>query len=177
MTEKVYVYRRWRDWVSSASVFPILFVIFLALWIVSRMGLGFLSLLATIFVMPFEIAFGVMVRVPILLLAILAFFVLVYIFAFIDMYLGLLSIREIAFSDEGIIFRRRSRPVTIQKITKVNPIGRVSKKKQERGLKIEGLTPEGRKVSRKVMRWFGLTRRWGEFKEDLQQYVASTGGE
>ena len=75
------------------------------------------------------------------------------------MRVGLWSFREIVLSDTGISFRRRC-PITIQKITNLSLLGRATTKKPEWGLKIEGLTLESKKVTIKVMRRFGLAKRW-----------------
>lgn len=171
--EKVYPYRRWQDWAAAASVWPILIAIFLALRFIAQAGLVYkwlapFSLVAQIIVFPFEIMTGVLLKAPILLVAVVACFILICVLSIVDMRVGLWSIREIILSDTGITFKRR-RPVIIEKITNISPIGRASAKRPERGLKIEGLTPEGEKITRKVFRAFGLTKRWEEFKEDLRK--------
>ncbi len=174
MAEKVYAYRRWRDWAAPLSVWPIL----IAIYFVRQASLvcKWLSpfgLVAQLILFPFEIAVGVLLRIPVVLVAVVACLIVAYILSIVDMSIGLWSTREIILSDTGITFKRR-RPVSIEKITNLSPIGRASAKKPERGLKIDGLTPEGKKISMKVIRQFALRKRWQEFKEDLQRYMAST---
>ena len=45
--------------------------------------------------------------------------------------------------------------------------------KKERGLKIVGLTPDGKKVRRPISRVLDgdVDKRWEEFKKDLQKYL------
>ena len=75
-------------------------------------------------------------------------------------------VKEIAFSKEGMLFRRRHNPIVIQRITEL---------KETRGgktLKLTGLTPEGNTVTRRLS-WSEVGKqRWEEFKKDLQKIKA-----
>ena len=73
---------------------------------------------------------------------------------------------EIVFTDEGIFFKSRLRPVTIQKITDLEVVKFL---KKERNLKIVGLTPDGKEVRRSIVKIGNVGKRWEEFKEDLQK--------
>lgn len=76
-------------------------------------------------------------------------------------------VKEIAFSKEGMVFRRRHNPIIIQRITEL---------KETRGgriVKLTGLTPEGNTVTRRLS-WSEVgKKRWEEFKKDLQKIKAS----
>jgi hypothetical protein len=81
--------------------------------------------------------------------------------------------REIALSDAGIVLRRRglgpwARPITIHRISEIKEVSR------RRALKIAGVTPEGRKVTKQLSRLAIGGKRWEEFKNDLQNYIAAT---
>jgi hypothetical protein len=81
--------------------------------------------------------------------------------------------REIALTDAGIVLRRRglgpwARPITIHRISEMKEVSR------RRALKIAGVTPEGRKVTRQLNRIAIGGKRWEEFKNDLQSYIAPT---
>ena len=77
-------------------------------------------------------------------------------------------IREIVISKGGISFKRGARPITIQKVTDLD----VRKfRGKEVNLKITGLTPDGRKIHKRIVRKGGgdVEKRWDEFKGDLQK--------
>jgi hypothetical protein len=75
---------------------------------------------------------------------------------------------EIVFTGEGIFFKSRLRPVTIQKITDLKVVKFL---KKERSLKIVGLTPDGKEVRRTIRKAGNVGKRWEEFKKDLQKYL------
>lgn len=82
-------------------------------------------------------------------------------------------VKEIALGDAGVVVRRWGlgpwrRPITIQKLTEVKEIGR------GRALKIAGVTPEGRRVTRQLSRVSIGGKRLQELKDDLEKYAAST---
>ena len=73
------------------------------------------------------------------------------------------SVKEIALTKEGVVFRRKRNSIVIQRITGVKEAsgGRV--------LKLTGLTPEGKTVKKRVS-WADVDRkRWQEFKQDMQK--------
>ncbi len=80
------------------------------------------------------------------------------------------AIREIVFSKEGILLKRKFRPITIKKVTGLDihkaPIGG-----REKSITITGLAPDGRKIRKTIMRPFGgdVGKKWEEFKKDLQE--------
>jgi hypothetical protein len=81
--------------------------------------------------------------------------------------------REIALTDAGIVLRRRGlgpwgRPIVIRTISEMKEVSR------GRVLKLDGVTPEGRRVTRQLTRQDIGGKRWEEFKNDLQNYVAPT---
>jgi hypothetical protein len=76
---------------------------------------------------------------------------------------------EITFSKEGVTFRRRFRPITIQKITDLKVV-KLGVFRKERSLKIVGLTPEGKAARVTIFRKGNVGKRWEEFKTDLQKY-------
>lgn len=81
--------------------------------------------------------------------------------------------REIALTDAGIVLRRWGlgpwgRPVVIRTISEMKEVSRVGL------LKLVGVTPEGRRVTRQLNRQDIGGKRWEEFKNDLQAYVAPT---
>jgi hypothetical protein len=81
--------------------------------------------------------------------------------------------REIAFTDTGIVLRRRGlgpwgRPITIHRINEMKEVSR------GRALKITGVTPEGRKARKQLTKFDIGGKRWEEFKNDLQTYIAPT---
>lgn len=82
-------------------------------------------------------------------------------------------VREIALTDAGIVLRRWGlgpwgRPVVIRTISEM--------KEGSRGrlLKLDGVTPEGRRITRELTEKDTGRKRWEEFKNDLQAYVAPT---
>jgi len=82
-------------------------------------------------------------------------------------------VREIALTDAGIVLRRWGlgpwgRPVVIRTISEM--------KEGSRGrlLKLDGVTPEGRRITRELTEKDTGKERWEEFKNDLQAYVAPT---
>jgi len=81
--------------------------------------------------------------------------------------------REIALTDAGIVLRRWGlgpwgRPVVIRTISEMKEVSR------GRLLKLDGVTPEGRRVTRQLTKQDIGGKRWEEFKNDLQNYVAPT---
>jgi len=71
-------------------------------------------------------------------------------------------VNEIVLSKEGVIFRRKRRPIAIKKITGIKETSR------GRVLTLTGLTSEGRTIKRRVS-WADVgKKRWEEFKNDLQ---------
>ena len=84
-----------------------------------------------------------------------------------------LMIREIALTDAGIVLRRLGlgrwgRPIVIRTITEIKEVSR------GRLLKLDGVTPEGRRVTKQLNRQDIGGKRWEEFKNDLQAYIAPT---
>lgn len=90
-----------------------------------------------------------------------------YLVVYFIWFIGGYPVKEIAFSKEGMVFRRGHKPIVIQRVTEL---------KETRGgriVKLTGLTPEGNTVTRKL-NWSDVGRkRWEEFKEDLQKIKAS----
>ena len=81
--------------------------------------------------------------------------------------------REIALTDAGIVIRRWGlgpwgRPVVIRTISEMKEVSR------GRLLKLDGVTPEGRRITRQLTKQDIGGKRWEEFKSDLQNYVAPT---
>ena len=81
--------------------------------------------------------------------------------------------REIALTDAGIVLRRWGlgpwgRPVVIRTISEMKEVSR------GRVLKLDGVTPEGRRVTRQLTKQDIGGKRWEEFKSDLQAYIAPT---
>lgn len=81
--------------------------------------------------------------------------------------------REIALTDAGIVLRRWGlgpwgRPVVIRTISEMKEVSR------GRALRLDGVTPEGRRVTRLLTNKDTGGKRWEEFKNDLQDYVAPT---
>ena len=81
--------------------------------------------------------------------------------------------REIALTDAGIVLRRWGlgpwgRPVVIRTISEMKEVSR------GRLLKLNGVTPEGRRITRQLTKQDIGGKRWEEFKSDLQNYVAPT---
>ena len=77
------------------------------------------------------------------------------------------SVKEIVLSEEGIIFKRKSNPIVIQRVTDMREVrgGRV--------VKLTGLTAEGKTVKKRVA-WSDVGReRWDEFKKDLEKVKSS----
>ncbi len=82
-------------------------------------------------------------------------------------------VREIALTDAGIVLRRWGlgpwgRPVVIRTISEMKEVSR------GRLLKLDGVTPEGRRITRELTEKDTGRKRWEEFKNDLQAYVAPT---
>lgn len=82
-------------------------------------------------------------------------------------------IREVALSDAGVVLSRLGlgpwgRPIVIRTISEMKEVSR------GRVLKLGGVTPEGRRVTRQLTKPEIGGRRWEEFKNDLQNYVALT---
>jgi hypothetical protein len=81
--------------------------------------------------------------------------------------------REIALSDAGVVLSRLGlgpwgRPIVIRTISEMKEVGR------GRVLKLDGVTPEGRRVTRQLTKQEIGGKRWEEFKNDLQAYIAPT---
>ena len=153
--EKVYSYekRKWIFWIPLGILFLFLFLLFLA----GRAAMGAAPLYATI-----------LMNFVVIMCIVYAIIFLLYPFVLYP----LVAIREIVFSEEGIFFKRGFRPITIQKITDLKVVKIIFGKK-ERGLKIVGLTPDGKKVRRPISRVLDgdVDKRWEEFKKDLQKYL------
>ena len=82
-------------------------------------------------------------------------------------------VREIALTDAGIVLRRWGlgpwgRPVVIRTISEMKEVSR------GRLLKLNGVTPEGRRITRQLTKQDIGGKRWEEFKNDLQAYIAPT---
>lgn len=80
-------------------------------------------------------------------------------------------IREVALSDAGVVLSRLGlgpwgRPIVIRTISEMKEVRR------GRVLKLRGLTPEGRRVTRQLTKQEIGGKRWEEFKNDLQSYIA-----
>ena len=78
----------------------------------------------------------------------------------LDIFLGFTA-RKVILSEEGVIFKRRFRPIVIQKITDLKVV--------EKSLKIVGLTPDGKEVRKIIRRMGDVDKRWDEFKKDLER--------
>lgn len=78
------------------------------------------------------------------------------------------AIQEVVFSEGGVVLNRGHRSITIQKITDLSTRKFRGK---EVNLKITGLTPDRRKIHKRIVRKGGgdVEKRWDEFKEDLQK--------
>jgi len=81
--------------------------------------------------------------------------------------------REIALTDAGIVLRRWGlgpwgRPVVIRTISEMKEVSR------GRALRLDGVTPEGRRITRLLTNKDTGGERWEEFKNDLQAYIAPT---
>jgi hypothetical protein len=82
-------------------------------------------------------------------------------------------IREVALSDAGIVLSRLGlgpwgRPIVIRTISEMKEVSR------GRVLKLNGVTPEGRRITRQLTKQEIGGKRWEEFKNELQNYVAPT---
>jgi len=82
-------------------------------------------------------------------------------------------IREIRLSDAGVVLRRLGlgpwgRPIAIRTISEIKEVSR------GRALKLGGVSLEGRTITRQLTKVDIGGKRWEEFKNDLQNYVAST---
>lgn len=82
-------------------------------------------------------------------------------------------IREVALSDAGLVLRRLGlgpwgRPIVIRTISEMKEVSR------GRALKLDGVTPEGRRVTRQLTKQEIGGKRWEEFKNDLEDYIAPT---
>ena len=82
-------------------------------------------------------------------------------------------IREVALSDAGVVLSRLGlgpwgRPIVIRTISEMKEVSR------GRLLKLNGVTPEGRRVTRQLTKQDIGGKRWEEFKSDLQAYIAPT---
>ena len=137
---KVYPLKRKRDSIGLAAICLVLFI-FLA------------------FVGPLVGATLPYLGVVMLVLAWIN--LLLAIVSLLDIFLGFTT-RKVILSEEGVIFKRRFRPIIIQKITDLKVV--------EKSLKIVGLTPEGKEVRRIIRRMGDVGKRWEEFKKDLQKF-------
>jgi len=82
-------------------------------------------------------------------------------------------IQKVALSDAGIVLSRLGlgrwgRPIVIRTISEMKEVSR------GRVLKLDGVTPEGRRVTRQLTKQEIGGKRWEEFKNDLQAYIAPT---
>jgi len=82
-------------------------------------------------------------------------------------------IREVALSDAGVVLSRLGlgpwgRPIVIRTISEMKEVSR------GRALKLDGVTPEGRRVTRQLTKQEIGGKRWEEFKNALQAYIAPT---
>lgn len=94
-------------------------------------------------------------------------------FAVILLLSPLLFVTEIVIGKEGLLFKRRFRPVTIRKVTDLKIREFRGKETQ---ITIMGLTPEGKKVRKKIARTGGgdVGKRWEEFKVGLQKIKSNS---
>ena len=77
------------------------------------------------------------------------------------------SVKEIALSKEGVVLRRGRKPIVIQKITSMKEMGSGTT------VKLTGLTPEGKTITKRL-NWSHVGRKtWEEFKQDLQKIQSS----
>jgi len=82
-------------------------------------------------------------------------------------------IQKVALSDAGIVLSRMGlgrwgRPIVIRTISEMKEVSR------GRVLKLDGVTSEGRRVTRQLTKQEIGGKRWEEFKNELQAYVAPT---
>ena len=155
--EKVYPYKQARDYIGVVVVFTITFV--LCFWVRANavkvvewlVGIAFKNIVESLRI--------ICLIFSVLLLAVMIIFIFMLCLGF--------YYSEITFSKEGVTFRRRFRPVTIQKITDLKV---VKYRKKEGSLKIVGLTPEGKAARVTIFRKGNVGKRWEEFKTDLQKY-------
>ena len=82
-------------------------------------------------------------------------------------------IQKVALSDAGVVLSRLGlgpwgRPIVIRTISEMKEVSR------GRVLKLDGVTPEGRRVTRQLTKQEIGGKRWEEFKNDLQAYIAAT---
>jgi hypothetical protein len=80
-------------------------------------------------------------------------------------------VREVALSDAGVVLSRLGlgpwgRPIVIRTISEMKEVSR------GRALKLDGVTPEGRRVTRQLTKQEIGGKRWEELKNDLQDYIA-----
>lgn len=110
---------------------------------------------------------------PLLMTLVWNFFVIILpVLAILLLLSPALVTTEIVLSKEGVFFKRRLRPITIQKITDLEVVkfgGRKVKVMGVEGLKITGLTPTGKKFHKTIGKTGDLGKRWEEFKKDLQK--------
>jgi len=157
--EKVYPYKEAWDYIGIVVLCIITFV--LCFWVRANavkvvewlVGIAFKSIV--------EILRILCLISSVLLLAVMIIFIFLLCLGF--------YYSEITFSKEGVTFRRRFRSITIQKITDLKVVKDIFGKK-ERGLKIVGLTPDGKVVRKIIGKRSDVGKRWEEFKTDLQKY-------
>ncbi len=108
----------------------------------------------------------IVMNIFVIILPVLAVIAFLYPFALYPYF----AIREIDLGKQGILFKRRFRPITIKKVTDLSvhkaPLG-----EREKSITVTGLAPDGRKVRKTLMRELGgdVGKRWEEFKKDLQK--------
>ena len=78
----------------------------------------------------------------------------------IEIFMGY-SIKEIALTKAGVVFKRRRNSIVMQRIVDVKEGSR------GRVLKLTGLTPKGKSVNRRVSQGDVGRKRWQEFKQDM----------
>jgi len=146
ITEKVYPYQK----MSAAKIVLgeiavwFLFFLFYVMWVSMGSAPSFITLIIALFLVLYPILAILLLLSPIILTM------------------------EIVIDKQGILFKRRFRPIVIQKVTDL-------KTREFRGkevnITITGLTPDGKEVRKRVARAGGrdVGKKWGGFKADLQK--------
>ena len=143
--EKVYPYQK----MSTAKIVLgeiavwFLFFLFYVMWVSMGSAPSFITLIIALFLVLYPILAILLLLSPAILTT------------------------EIVISNKGVLFKRRFRPIVIQKVTDL-------KTREFRGkevkITITGLTPEGGEVHKTLARTGSdVGKRWEEFKADLQK--------
>ncbi len=105
---------------------------------------------------------------PSFITLIIALFLVLYpILAIMLLLSPLILTTEIVISNKSVLFKRRFRPIVIQKVTDLKTRAFRGK---EVNITVTGLTPEGEEVRKKIARTGGdVGKRWDEFKAGLQK--------